>query len=94
MTYIPFHTAGRLVCAQKKEWGFKYVSNKFKSIKSKKKKTKQEDGASQKKLRMKRKTNYPEKRKNKQTTTTTTKKKKQPHTQNAKNNAYHVCSCA
>ena len=38
MTYIPFHTAGRPVCAQKKEWGFKSVSNKFKSIKSKKKK--------------------------------------------------------
>ena len=62
MTYIPFHTAGRPVRAQKKEWGFKSVSNKFKSIKGKQNK-KKEDGASQKKVRMKRKTNYPEKRK-------------------------------
>ena len=93
MTYIPFHTAGRPVCAQKKEWGFKNVSNKFKSIKSKKKK-KRRWSIGKKKLKMKRKTNYPEKRKNKQTTTTTKKKKQQPHTQNAKNNAYHVCSCA
>ena len=79
MTYVPFRVDGRLISVKKKkkrkEWGFKHISNKIKSIKGQKKKMEHR----KKKMRMKQKTNYTEKRKNKQTTTTKKNTKTRTH---------------